>query len=121
MKINVNITLTDRSSEEEMVARGVTREKILALYTRGFQNLLENIRTKGVETDLHVVIVDNTKEDAIEALKKQIPTEPIEEADDFGERSLCCPNCIGPVTNYWAPGTKPKHCQFCGQALKWEE
>jgi hypothetical protein len=56
-----------------------------------------------------------------EALKKQIQTEPIEEADDFGDRSLCCPNCIGPVTNYWAPGTKPKHCQFCGQALKWEE
>lgn len=56
-----------------------------------------------------------------EALKKQIPTEPIEEADGFGTRSLCCPNCLGPVTNYWAPGTKPKHCQFCGQTLKWED
>lgn len=56
-----------------------------------------------------------------EALKKQIPTEPINEADDFGDSSLCCPTCIGPVTNYWAPGTKPKHCQFCGQALKWED
>lgn len=47
------------------------------------------------------------------------PTKPIEEADDFGDRSLCCPHCLGPVTNYWAPGTKPKHCQFCGQALDW--
>ena len=55
-----------------------------------------------------------------EAIKKQIQTKPIAEADDFGDRSLCCPNCLGPVTNYWAPGTKPKHCQFCGQALKWE-
>lgn len=63
MKINVSITLTDQSSEEEMVARGVTRETLLGIYTRGFQNLLENIRTKGVETDLHVAIVDNTKEE----------------------------------------------------------
>lgn len=49
------------------------------------------------------------------------PEKPIEEADDFGDRSLCCPHCLGPVTNYWVPGTKPKHCQFCGQALDWGE
>ena len=49
------------------------------------------------------------------------PEKPIEEADDFGDRSVCCPHCLGPVTNYWAPGTKPKHCQFCGQALDWGE
>lgn len=120
MKIEVNITLTDQSSEEEMITRGVTREKLLAIYTEGFKRLLENIQSKGVKMDLHVSVVDNTKEGAIEALKKQIPTAPIEEADDFGTRSLCCRNCIGPVTNYWVPGTKPKHCQFCGQALKWE-
>ena len=34
---------------------------------------------------------------------------------------LCCPHCLGPVTNYWKPGTKPRHCQFCGQALDWGE
>ena len=56
---------------------------------------------------------------AAEALDKQIPDKPIEEVDDFGDRHVCCPTCIGPVTNYWAPGTRPKHCQFCGQALDW--
>ncbi len=34
---------------------------------------------------------------------------------------LCCPACGNSVTNYWVPGTKPKHCQFCGQALDWGE
>ena len=48
-------------------------------------------------------------------------TPTIEEADSFGDRLLCCPHCLGPETNYWAPGTKPKHCQFCGQALDWSE
>ena len=55
-----------------------------------------------------------------QALEKQTPKKPIDEGDDFGDSSLCCPTCIGPVTNYWAPGTLPKHCQFCGQALDWE-
>lgn len=50
------------------------------------------------------------------ALDKQEPREPIEDDD----RLLCCPTCLGPVTNYWAPGTTPKHCQFCGQALDWD-
>lgn len=61
------------------------------------------------------------KQMGAKALDKQTPEKPIDEADDFGDNSLCCPTCIGPVTNYWAPGTKPKHCQFCGQALKWED
>jgi len=56
-----------------------------------------------------------------DAVERLTPQKPIEEADSFGDRSLCCPRCLGPVTNYWAPGTKPKHCQFCGQALDWGE
>lgn len=58
---------------------------------------------------------------AVEALDRLTPEKPVEEADEFGDRPLCCPHCLGPVTNYWAPGTKPKHCQFCGQALDWGE
>lgn len=34
---------------------------------------------------------------------------------------LCCPECGGPVTNYWVRGAKPMHCQFCGQAIYWGE
>lgn len=57
-----------------------------------------------------------TKEEALERLT---PKRPNERSDDFGDRSLCCPSCKMPVTNYWARGTYPKHCQFCGQALDW--
>lgn len=62
---------------------------------------------------------------AIAALEKQIPKEPEWKALDGFDAAvasrLACPNCGEGVTNYWAPGTKPAHCQFCGQALKWEE
>ena len=56
---------------------------------------------------------------AVNALDRLTPTPPQEEFDLFGDRSVCCPTCLGPVTSYWAPGTMPKHCQFCGQALDW--
>lgn len=56
-----------------------------------------------------------------QALERLTPKKPEGKVDEFGDRYLGCPSCCGPVTNYWAPGTKPKHCQFCGQALKWEE
>lgn len=78
----------------------------------------EEIRRAGTYRDLDL-IGWGTIEAAADALGLQIPEKPIDEQDDFGDSSLCCPNCIGPVTNYWAPGTKPKHCQFCGQALDW--
>lgn len=54
-----------------------------------------------------------------EAQKRMTPKRPSERADSFGDRSLCCPNCESPVTNYWARGVYPAHCQFCGQALDW--
>jgi hypothetical protein len=61
-----------------------------------------------------------TERDVAEALDRLTPKKPIETEDGFGDRELCCPHCIGPVTNYWVHGTVPKHCQFCGQALDWE-
>ena len=60
--------------------------------------------------------MQQAKQMGAQALDKQDPKEPIEDDD----RLLCCPTCLGPVTNYWAPGTTPKHCQFCGQALEWD-
>ena len=56
------ITFTDQTSEEAMIARGVTRKRLLDLYTEGFKNLIENIKTAGVETALLVEVDDNTKE-----------------------------------------------------------
>ena len=62
---------------------------------------------------------------ACAAIEKQIPKAPEWKAMDGFEASvashLACPTCGGGVTNYWVPGTKPRHCQFCGQALDWEE
>lgn len=63
MRVKVNITLTDQSSEEAMGERGVTRETLRVIYTRGFENFLESIRAAGVETDLRVAVDDNTKEE----------------------------------------------------------
>lgn len=66
-----------------------------------------------------------TMHTAMEAIDKQIPKKPKMKADEgFAAEvasSLCCPTCGGPVTNYWVPGARPKHCQFCGQALDWEK
>lgn len=62
---------------------------------------------------------------AAAALDKQIPKKPeLRAMDGFDievAASLCCPTCGGSVTNYWVRGAKPKHCQFCGQAIDWEE
>ena len=70
------------------------------------------------------VLTDTALDMAIAALEKQIPKKPEMEAMDGFDpdvaSELCCPSCLGPVTNYWAPGTPPEHCQFCGQALDWE-
>lgn len=74
--------------------------------------------TDGAETSMGGVLFDTAEEAAEEWNKseKMTPKEPIEDDD----RHLCCPTCIGPVTNYWRPGLTPKHCQFCGQALEWD-
>lgn len=51
------------------------------------------------------------------------PTRPVMKAMDGFDADvaseLCCPGCGHSVVNQWAPGTKPKFCQGCGQALDW--
>ena len=63
MRVKVYITLTDQTSEGAMIARGVTSKKLLDIYTQGFKNFLEGIKSQGVKIDLHVAVDDNTKED----------------------------------------------------------
>lgn len=62
---------------------------------------------------------------AAEACERLTPEKPqMKATDGFAPEvasELCCPQCGGPVTNYWVRGAKPKHCQFCGQALDWGE
>lgn len=63
MKIKINITLTDQTSEEEIIARGRTRAEMTELYTDAFRGLLQAVAAEGVETDIRVEVTDNTKED----------------------------------------------------------
>jgi hypothetical protein len=62
---------------------------------------------------------------ALQAIEKQIPHAPVMKAmegfDPEVASELACPTCGNPVTNYWVRGAKPAHCQFCGQAIDWEE
>lgn len=62
MKIEVYINIEDDTSEEELTAGGVSVPDIKAIYDRGFENILENIRTPEVRTTLHTTVSDNTKE-----------------------------------------------------------
>ena len=61
---------------------------------------------------------------AMDALDKMTPKAPKTRAMDGFDAAtashLVCPGCSKSVTNYWAPGTKPAYCQFCGQALRWK-
>lgn len=54
-------------------------------------------------------------------LKESNAKEPIDVIDDFGDRRLCCPNCIKPIVNVWnTRAYKPNYCQYCGQRFNWE-
>ena len=81
----------------------------------------KEIKENGIDLGAGDFIDTEALKVAVDALDRLTPAKPIEEANEFDDRTVCCPNCIGPVTNYWAPGTMPKHCQFCGQALDWGE
>ena len=47
--------------------------------------------------------------------------KPVGRSGPFGDISLRCPDCQMPVINYWCQGSKPEHCQFCGQKLDWSD
>lgn len=102
----------DIEDRDKMLEQKV--EEVYPEFMRDYKCLREEL--EGVYEELVEL-----RKSAADALGRLTAKKPIEEADDFDDRSLCCPHCLGPVTNYWAPGTKPKHCQFCGQALDWGE
>ena len=61
MQVKVNITLTDETSEEELVASGVTSAQLRDIYHEAFWNILQGVIHKALKADLHVVVTDNTK------------------------------------------------------------
>lgn len=53
--------------------------------------------------------------------KKEMPQKPIVSYDNFGDGTLCCPNCEKPIVNVWSKSNyMPKYCHYCGQKLKWK-
>lgn len=67
MKVQAYITLSDQTSEEQLAAAGISSGKLLEVYTEAFTNLLQGIAHPDVKVELHVVVTDNTKEDANDA------------------------------------------------------
>lgn len=52
------------------------------------------------------------------ALCRTVEADPVNKDIGFGDTVLSCPACGKPIMNYYAPGTRPDCCQFCGQALR---
>ena len=56
-----------------------------------------------------------------ELVEKATPKKGILKYDDFGDGTLCCPNCKNPIINVWNKRNyKPKYCHCCGQRIDWE-
>lgn len=51
-----------------------------------------------------------------ELLKKQEPKSAIVMKNEYGYRFFYCPGC----NRGFYDGRKPKYCDKCGQAVKWE-
>ena len=78
---------------------------------------------RGCETGCVVTIA----KDALQLLKEQgwqtkrlTPTEPIVSINAYGRKFYYCPHCKRPILKSGIIG-KPRHCDECGQELKWDE
>ena len=57
-----------------------------------------------------------------ELVEKATPKEGVLGYNNFGYRTLCCPNCKKTIVNVWSKAEyKPNYCHYCGQALDWSE
>lgn len=68
----------------------------------------------------------NLVRDALELLKEQewqtkrlTPTEPDVSINAYGVKFYYCPHCKRPILKSGIIG-RPRHCEDCGQAVKWE-
>lgn len=62
MKVNINITLEDDTTEEELRSQGITRQKLMELYQNAFAGFLEAGDNGKIKKELLVVVTDNTWE-----------------------------------------------------------
>ena len=61
-------------------------------------------------------------ENALTLLKEQEPRPPRVTENAYGTKFYFCPRCARPIipTFKSAAYCKPRHCEDCGQAVKWE-
>lgn len=66
MRANISIKIEDDTRAEELRAHGITDQQVLTLYEQAFGQLLNYLKAEnpGIEYELLVSIVDNTKEEA---------------------------------------------------------
>ena len=63
MKVTVSIKITDHTSEEELIAKGLSTKFLHNLYKDAFANILGSVATNEIKTELSVRVTDNTKEE----------------------------------------------------------
>ena len=51
--------------------------------------------------------------------KRLTPTEPKVSINAYGVKFYYCPHCQRPILKSGIIG-RPRHCEDCGQAVKWE-
>lgn len=57
-----------------------------------------------------------------ELVEKATSKKGVWKYDNFGDGTLCCPNCKKPIVNVWSKAEyKPNYCHCCGQSLNWSE
>ena len=61
----------------------------------------------------------NHVSDALSMLKEQESKPPKITENAYGVKFYFCPRCSRPIIKSSAIG-KPRHCEDCGQAVKWE-
>lgn len=60
--------------------------------------------------------------EAINALKNQIPKKPMLQECGFFDFRLVCPECKQPIVNVWSKAEyKPNFCHYCGKNLDWSD
>ena len=62
MKVSVNITFADQSSEKELASIGITRQELIDLYTQAFKAIVRSAIQDPVTAEVLVCVTDNTEE-----------------------------------------------------------
>jgi len=62
MQINVKITISDDTTEEQLLNAGLDREYLHDIYHRAFSEVLEAATAPCCQTSLDITVEDNTKE-----------------------------------------------------------